>query len=401
MNSGTELQPIPPAPLEMTAVLRQIADATDMAMLAGVLDEVAARLLPATRVDIFTGVDQSERLVLTCGEQNGASPPPIRGLPVFLAWLQRSGYDATATVPLTVAGRHQGRLVLARRRAGIPRDTLEIAEQIAPAIGLRLFSDRLLAELAERDDRLKTAEQRLRDVEEVRLRATLAAGAAHDVGNLFASVLGHAQLLQQEAPPALQGDLKTIEQAARDGHHLLRRMLSTRTTTAPSGVTASLALLPTLVHDALRLTQPFWELRRSVTVKIALAPVPPVRGHPAELREVLVNLILNGVTAMPEGGTLTVRTYSAGERAIVEISDTGNGIAPAHQGAIFQPLVTSRESGIGLGLSVSRALIESYGGTLSVTSTPGHGATFSVSLPVARGADMVPEPPPVLRCAAP
>ena len=302
---------------------------------------------------------------------------------------------------MIVGGRQEGCLTLARRNAAITRETLEVAEQLAPVIGLRLLSDRFRVDLAACEDRLRSAEQRLRDVEEVRLRATLAAGAAHDIGNLFASVLGHAQLLQQAAPTALQSDLKTIEQAAKDGHHLLRRMLSLRTGAVWFGSSPTLALLPMLVHDALRLTQPFWETRRAVTVKIALAPVPPVRGHPADLREVLVNLILNGVSAMPEGGTLSVRTYANGERAVVEISDTGVGIAPAHQNAIFQPFVTSREAGSGLGLSVSRAVVESYGGTINVASVPGHGATFSVSLPVARGADILPDAPPVLQCAAP
>jgi signal transduction histidine kinase len=103
---------------------------------------------------------------------------------------------------------------------------------------------------------------------------------------------------------------------------------------------------------------------------------------------------------MPEGGTLTVRTYSVNERVVVEISDTGVGIAPAHQNAIFHPFVTSRKGGSGLGLSVSRAIIERYGGTISVSSIPGRGATFSISLPGVRSADVLPEPPMLQRTAS-
>lgn len=400
MNSGTELQPVVPDAGEVVAAVQRIA-AADGSMFSATLSDALTRLFPATRIDIFAGVEYSERLLLTCGIRDDLPLPTVQGAVVLLGYLRQNGYESTALVPLVVGDRHEGYMTLARRRASIPPETRILAEQVAPVIGLRLFAERARLDLIERDDRLRSAEQRLRDVEEVRLRATLAAGAAHDVGNLFASVLGHAQILQQEAPPALQGDLKTIEQAAKDGHHLLRRMMSMRTGAVWFGASPTLALLPMLVHDALRLTQPFWETRRSVTVKIALAPVPPVRGHPADLREVLVNLILNGVSAMPEGGTLGVRTYTSGERAVVEISDTGVGIAPAHQNAIFQPFVTSREAGSGLGLSVSRALVESYGGTISVMSVPGHGATFSVSLPIARGADIHADAPPVLQCAAP
>lgn len=113
--------------------------------------------------------------------------------------------------------------------------------------------DQSRSELAEREAYTLLLEQQLYEVEAVRLRATLAAGAAHDIGNLFAAVLGHAQLMQQNAPPSLQPDLRTIVRAARDGSHLMRRMLALQgpqTSSSP----ASVVLLPTIIRDAIKLT---------------------------------------------------------------------------------------------------------------------------------------------------
>jgi signal transduction histidine kinase len=116
-------------------------------------------------------------------------------------------------------------------------------------------------------------------------------------------------------------------------------------------------------------------------------PVPPTRGNAAELREVLINLIMNAIAAMPAGGALTVRSFVAGQQVLVAVADTGEGIACEHQSAIFQPFVTMRTEGTGLGLSVSRAIVESYGGTLTVESAPGAGATFTLALPAIRSLD--------------
>jgi signal transduction histidine kinase len=399
MNSGIAFQTDDPSSARVLAVLRQIADATDTAGLAAALHKAATSLFPNARIDLFVVADSAEHLLITCGEHDLPPPPAFHRVMSFVAWLNQHDYK-TRIVPVTVARQSQGQLIVSRSHEEISQDILAIAEQIAPVVGLWLIARRHQVAPEQHEMQLLTTTERLRPIEEMQLRATLAAGAAHDIGNLFASVLGHAQLLQQAAPLELQNDLKTIEQAARDGHHLLRRLLSARNASCMPETTMAPVLLTELVHDALRLTQPWWGARHSVTVKIALTPVPPVRGHPADLREVLVNLILNGVAAMPEGGTLTVRTYSVNERAIVEISDTGVGIAPAHQNAIFQPFVTTRKGGSGLGLSVSRTIIERYGGTISVSSTPGRGATFSISLPGVRSADVLPEPPMLQRTAS-
>jgi two-component system, cell cycle sensor histidine kinase and response regulator CckA len=107
-----------------------------------------------------------------------------------------------------------------------------------------------------------------------------------------------------------------------------------------------------------------------------------VSASASELREVFVNLIFNALDAMPGGGALTVRERRAGEEVVVEVSDTGAGIAPDVSARIFEPFFTTKgKQGSGLGLAVSHGIVARHGGSLTVESEPGAGTTFTVRLP--------------------
>ena len=373
-----------PAPdaSDVAALLRLLAESTDQRSFFATLRRSLPGLLPATRVDLLAPGGMS---ILLVGEP-AASPPAaaLRSATAFAEWLVGLGYAAASTVPLASAGQRFGWMALGRRHEPLSEGELALAGQLAALIALRLLYDQTRDDLAERDEQVAHLERRLREHEEVRLGATLAVGAAHDIGNLFASIAGHAQLLQRAAPPALQRDLGTILQAAGDGHFLLRRMIAVRPPASASGDTPAVAV-PAVIQEALGLTRPFWESRPEIAIRTALGQTPPVRAYAPEVREVLINLIINAIGAMPNGGALTLRSFAAGSRVVVEVSDTGRGIAREQQQAIFQPFATTR-GGAGLGLSVSRAIVEGYGGTLTVQSTPGQGATFALALPAARDA---------------
>ena len=234
--------------------------------------------------------------------------------------------------------------------------------------------------LAACEEEVAVLQHRLRATDEIRLRATLSAGAAHDIGNLFASVMGHTQLIQQFAPEALIPDLRTVEQAARDGHHLLRRVLSSNIQVGDSTLMAR-TNIGQVISDAIHLTQPFWINRPDITILSDAPTLSPIAMHPVDVREVLVNLIMNAIAAMQDGGMLAVRAQSRGNQIAIHVSDTGTGIELNQQEAIFQPFHTTRTSGIGLGLSTAQAIIEAYGGSIEVASAVGQGTTFTVLLP--------------------
>ena len=108
--------------------------------------------------------------------------------------------------------------------------------------------------------------------------------------------------------------------------------------------------------------------------------LPSVQADADKLKQVFLNLCKNAVEAMPAGGTLTLRAHCAAEQVIIEVADTGDGIPDGVN--IFEPFATTKAEGTGLGLPIVQQIVTAHGGTLSYTSTPGQGTTFSVVLPL-------------------
>ncbi len=122
--------------------------------------------------------------------------------------------------------------------------------------------------------------------------------------------------------------------------------------------------------------------RVPIECKLELAePMEPVAADAELLHRALSNLMLNAMDAMPQGGTLTLRTRQEGDRAYVEISDTGIGLTPEECERIFAPYYTSKAHGTGLGLAIVQSVISDHGGRINVRSEPGHGTTFVIELP--------------------
>jgi signal transduction histidine kinase len=387
---GNEITTIMAMPLgDVTAFMRQIASAPDLERALSVLKQLAIRCLPEeTRVDLlFEEHDGTYRQIFSTEDasEHDCTVTYCSLLDTTRTMID-AGRSAVITVPLEGPNRRMGWLIVAQQNGIFEPETAALADQIAALLTLRLYAEYERAERKASQDYMATLQHRLLSADEVRLRATLAAGAAHDIGNLLASVMGHIQLMQQYAPKSLQSDLRTIEQAARDGHHLLRRVLSSRLTVSESP-SIPRAGIRQVIADALKITEPFWDERQTIAIVTDVPLLPPVATHPTDLREVLINLIMNGITAMAQGGTLTIRAHLVGSAVAIEVHDTGVGIEQAFQETIFQPVLSARntnQGGSGLGLSVSRAIIEEYGGTLDVSSAVGAGATFTIILPTVR-----------------
>jgi nitrogen-specific signal transduction histidine kinase/CheY-like chemotaxis protein len=250
-------------------------------------------------------------------------------------------------------------------------------------------------------ERERAVEQRQRQQEALLQReklaamSTLLASVAHELNNPLATVVVQADLLREEAGSGpLAETAAEIAQAAARCERLVRQFL-TLARQHPSERSA--VALNTLVAETVELLA--YPLRvDNVAVHLHLdEQVPPLWGDAHQLQQVLINLLTNAQQALraapdPREMTLTTQYDPAPQRITLAVTDTGPGIPLALQGRIFEPFFTTKPPGVGtgLGLSLCRGIIETHGGTLEVTSAPGHGATFQMTLPV--GA--VPAPPP-------
>ncbi len=228
-------------------------------------------------------------------------------------------------------------------------------------------------------------------------------GIAHDFNNLLSALLGHAELLKNEAQrqglgASIQESLDTIEQVAVDGASLIekiQRFVRQETETHFEPVA-----LPAIIQDCITITRPYWynEPRRRgilISVDTDLADVPAIMGSPSELREVFVNLILNAVQAMPQGGGLTFTAdHHAREGVRVRVRDTGQGMTEEVRAHIFEPLYTTKGSeGTGLGLTVSYGIVQEHNGAIRVASAPGRGTQFTHTSPPAED-QLIDQPAP-------
>jgi signal transduction histidine kinase len=238
-----------------------------------------------------------------------------------------------------------------------------------------------------------TEERLLREqvlqAEKLRAVGEMAAGIAHDFNNVLTAILTRAQILalQVTDATALPRGLNLIAQAASDGAAIVSRLQKLARGPVPSEVAA--LDLNTLVQEVVETTQPLWHDHatregRPVEVRLELMPLPQIAGRATELREVFTNLLLNAVEAMPQGGQLTLRTWTEGGEVCAAVSDTGVGMTPEVLSRLFDPFFTTKGArGTGLGLTVSQALIKGHSGVLTVQSEAGRGTTFVNHLPVA------------------
>ncbi|MGA7880864.1 MAG: ATP-binding protein, partial [Terrimicrobiaceae bacterium] len=117
---------------------------------------------------------------------------------------------------------------------------------------------------------------------------------------------------------------------------------------------------------------------------VAPLTLPPLKVDREYFRQTLLNLILNSLQAMPEGGTLTLAANTPNGNMLISVTDTGIGIAPENQTRIFEPYFTTKPKGSGLGLAIARRIIEAHGGTITVFSETDQGCCFQICLPLNR-----------------
>ena len=210
----------------------------------------------------------------------------------------------------------------------------------------------------------------------------LAAGVAHEIGNPLSSLHARVQLMKRRPDPdsiresldVLEKQIDRIGRIVRGVSHLARNRYESRT----------LVDIEAIVREAVTLVKID---RRAANVVIAddiAAGLPPVRGMRDELLQVTINLMLNAVEAMPNGGSLRAVAFAADGSVHIAISDTGAGIDDSVRARLFEPFFTTKPEGTGLGLSICHSLVHAHGGTIEVATEAGRGSRFTIVLPAVR-----------------
>lgn len=231
----------------------------------------------------------------------------------------------------------------------------------------------------------------------MRLRSLgeIASGVAHNFNNLLMGILGNAELLQSslQHDPELQRRAEVIAQLAHDASAIVKRMQGFYKLQPPTR--RERVRLRVLLEDVIESTRPVWHDlagRRGAEIQVNLVAEaePVVEANRSELLEVFTNLIMNACDAMPHGGTITLTLREQEGYALIEVADTGVGMAPEVREHCFDAFFTTKgEEGSGLGLSVSYQIIARHSGQITVWSEVGQGTVFTVRLPVAKEGEIV------------
>ncbi len=253
---------------------------------------------------------------------------------------------------------------------------------------------------------LRASQQQRVQQERLRALGEMSSGVAQDFNNQLTVLIGYSDLLLLNNAqmvgnrPMAVRYLQTLRTAAHESAKVVARLKEFSRRREADDVFLPINL-PKLVRETAELTQPKWRNQaradgRQIVIRLELEPVPDVPGNAAELRESVTHLIFNAVDAMPEGGTITLRTSPLDGAVLLEVADTGIGMMDEVRRRCLEPFFTTKEQapGIGMGLSTVYGIVQRHEGELEIATQPGNGTTMRVRLPVrdtAVAADAAPD----------
>lgn len=213
----------------------------------------------------------------------------------------------------------------------------------------------------------------------------LSSGIAHEINNPLGIILGYTQLLLRSETPRSDryNDLKTIEKHVQSCKSIVEDLLNFARTSSPQKEKLE---IHAVIEDVIGFVRHHSNLETIQIETRFASKLPPVLMDEKKIKQVLINLLMNAIHAVERNGTITISTgiNDAASRVMIEVADTGHGIASENLTRIFDPFFTTKPTGegTGLGLSVSYGIIKGHGGNISVKSEPGKGAAFTLFLPI-------------------
>jgi signal transduction histidine kinase len=238
----------------------------------------------------------------------------------------------------------------------------------------------LEARVAERTAALRASQAREVQKEKMSAFGLLSAGIAHEVGNPLAALSSLVQMLQRRDPDPYTSE--KLELAGRQLDRIRRTIRELVDFSRPASASSGAVRLQEVVDEALGIAKYYHRTRGRDVITQIPPDLPAVWAVKDHLTQVLLNLVINAIDATNRGGRIVLRGEAVDQHVQLEVADDGRGISPADREFVFKPHFTTKPNGTGLGLFVSRQMVEESGGTLDFVSTPGAGSTFTIRLPI-------------------
>jgi signal transduction histidine kinase/ActR/RegA family two-component response regulator len=313
--------------------------------------------------------------------------------------LLRGGLQSVVAAPLLFESKVFGVLIASRRQAnGFASGDCEFLRQLSEHVALAAHQAQVYAALEQAYQDLRQTQQTVMQQERLRALGQMASGIAHDINNAVSPVALYTESLLETEPnlsPRTREYLETTQRAIEDVAQTVARMREFYRQQEPQLELVSVDL-SRLAQQVLDLTRVRWndmpqQRGKMIQLKTELSPqLPTVAGSESEIREALINLVFNAVDAMPDGGTLTVRTkaskssrHTAGPPEVhLEVADTGIGMDEATRRRCLEPFFTTKgERGTGLGLAMVYGIAQRHNAEIEIESTAGKGTTVRLNFP--------------------
>jgi PAS domain S-box-containing protein len=342
------------------------------------------------KYETILGVTRKQAVGSLGSKLYGADEPPYLDIYTKVAETGVPTYFETYFPPMD---RHFAISVFSPDKGRFATVFSDITERKRAEEALKEYSERLEEMVEERTQELREAQEELLRKERLAILGQLAGGVGHELRNPLGALKNAAYFLNmviEEPEPEVKETLEILEKEVGTSERIISSLLDFARAKAPVRRKVD---VNDIVQEALS--------RATVPEKVEVISqldktLPAILADPDQLGQVFGNIILNDIQAMPEGGRLVVQTSGVSEKpprsgwVAVSFADTGVGIPEENLGKLFEPLFTTKAKGIGLGLAVTRTLVEGHGGTIEVQSEVGKGSTFTVKLPIGRGPALSP-----------
>jgi PAS domain S-box-containing protein len=303
----------------------------------------------------------------------------------FAKRLANDGLRSLVLAPIAIESSVFGILIAAARKPGqFTSGDCEFLRQLSEHLALATQQAELYASLEHAYEDIRSTQKSMLQNERLRALGQLASGIAHDINNALSPAALYVQSLREREPELSEQSrqqLGVVDRAIQDVSHTVARMREfsrpqqSTSEEAPVGVNR-------LLEQVIQLTRARWldiPQERGIVIHVQRdfsTVTPDIIGVDSEIRDAVTNLILNAVDAMPEGGTVTVRSRAIAQHTAIEVSDTGIGMDEQARARCLEPFFTTKgERGTGLGLAMVYGMVQRHRGEIEIESAPGQGTT--------------------------